>query len=55
MSPLSTSVQAAADMIGISRTKAYALINAGQLDTFKIGKRRLVKIDSIRILVDQAA
>jgi excisionase family DNA binding protein len=55
MTAISTTVKGAADMIGIGRTKIYELINDGKLETIKIGRRRLVKTDSIRALVDQAA
>jgi excisionase family DNA binding protein len=33
--------------LGISRTALYDLINAGKLRTVKIGRRRLVPIESI--------
>lgn len=35
---------------GISRTVAYELVNSGQLETFKIGARRYVLVDSLRTL-----
>lgn len=35
---------------GISRKVAYALARNGQLDTFKIGARRYVMLDSLREL-----
>lgn len=55
MQALSTTVRGAAGLIGIGRTKVYDLINEGKLDSVKVGGRRLVKIESIRALVDQAA
>lgn len=55
MQALSTTVKGAADMIGVGRTTVYSLINENKLQTIKIGRRRLIKIDSIRALVDQAA
>lgn len=55
MQVLSTTVKGAADMIGIGRTTVYALINEGKLQTYKVGRRTLIKTDSIRALVDQAA
>ena len=45
----------AARALGIGRTKLYELINDGKLKTVKIGRRTLVKADSIRMLVDEAA
>lgn len=35
---------------GIGRTKAFELAANGMLDTFKIGTRRYVKLDSLRSL-----
>lgn len=32
---------------GISKTVAYDLLNGGLLDTFKIGRRRYVYLDSL--------
>lgn len=55
MQALSTTVKGAADMLGIGRTTVYSLINDNKLQTIKIGRRTLVKTESIRALVDQAA
>jgi excisionase family DNA binding protein len=55
MQALSTTVKGAADMLGIGRTTVYSLINEKKLQTIKIGRRTLVKTESIRALVDQAA
>lgn len=49
------SIKEAAQRLGVGRTLTYHLIDQGQLDTVKIGTRRLVKIDSIRALVERAA
>ena len=45
----------AARSLGIGKTKLYELIGQGKLKTVKIGRRTLVKTDSIRALVNQAA
>ncbi len=34
-------IEEAFELIGVSRTRGYQLINAGKLKTFKDGKRRL--------------
>ena len=39
-------------IVGLGRTSIYALINEGRLATVKIGRRRLVKVESIRLLLD---
>ncbi|MFC3715596.1 hypothetical protein ACFONC_05475 [Luteimonas soli] len=38
---------------GISRTMAYELRRCGLIETFKIGARRMVKIDSLESLPDR--
>jgi excisionase family DNA binding protein len=40
--PIGVSVRDAAAMIGIGRTKVYGLIESGELETARIGDRRLV-------------
>lgn len=49
------SVPDAAGALGIGLTKAYELITDRQLETVKIGSRRLVKIESVKRLVENAA
>lgn len=51
MQPEAVSVADAAKMIGLGLTKTYDLINAGKLSSVKIGRRRLVRVESIRQLV----
>lgn len=50
MQPEAVSVADAARMIGLGLTKTYDLINNGQLQSLKIGRRRLVRVESIRRL-----
>lgn len=52
MQPLAISVADAAQMIGLGKTRTWALIASGELATVKIGRRTLVKVDSLRSLVD---
>jgi len=40
---------------GISRSVAFALANDGKLDTFKIGNRRYVFIESLQTLPERLA
>lgn len=44
------SIRDAAQMLGIGRSKLYDLMGAGQLTTVQIGRRRLVRADSVRAL-----
>lgn len=52
MEPLAISINDAAKALGLGRTSIYSLIGDGQLETFKLGRRTLVKMASIRRLVD---
>ena len=54
MEPFVTSVADAAKALGIGRTSIYALIRDGRLEIVKLGRRTLVKVASIRRLLDQA-
>ncbi|WHZ20703.1 MAG: hypothetical protein OJF55_002852 [Rhodanobacteraceae bacterium] len=40
---------------GISRTVAFELAASGDLDTFTIGRRRYVRLDSLRTLPERLA
>jgi excisionase family DNA binding protein len=51
--PICASVNDTARVLGIGRTKVYELINAGQLETVKIGRRTLVRTASIRAVVGE--
>ena len=52
METIAASVNETARSLGLGRTKVYELINDGKLSTIKIGRRTLVKADSIRALID---
>ncbi len=52
METIAASVNDTARSLGLGRTKIYELINAGKLTTVKIGRRTLIKTDSIRALVE---
>lgn len=50
MEPYLTSVAGAAEALNLGRTSVYALINDGRLETVKLGRRTLVRVDSIKRL-----
>ena len=52
MDPLAISVNDAAKTLSLGRTSIYAMIGDGRLETFKLGRRTLIKMVSIRRLVD---
>lgn len=51
MNQIAASVSETARTLGIGRTLVYEMIADGRLETFKLGRRRLVTIESIRRLV----
>lgn len=51
MEPILVSVNDAATTLNLGRTSIYQLINQGQLETVKIGRRTLIRVESIRRLV----
>ena len=54
MQPIVTSINDAAKALSLGRTSIYALIREGRLEAVKMGRRRLVKVESIRRLVENA-
>lgn len=55
MDPITVTIADTQRVTGLGRTKLYELIGNGRLQTVKIGRRTLVRTDSIRALVGQAA
>jgi len=52
MKPVTISIKETTEALGIGRTTAYQLIRDGRLEVIKLGRRTLVKADSLRRLVD---
>jgi excisionase family DNA binding protein len=44
------SIERAAELLSIGRSKTYELINEGKLLTVTIGRRRLVREESVRAI-----
>ena len=55
MDPLAISINETAKVLGLGRTSIYVMIGDGRLETFKLGRRTLVKTASIRRVVDSQA
>jgi excisionase family DNA binding protein len=49
------SVEEAADRLSIGRTMMYALVKAGEINTVRLGRRRLVPVGAIKAYVNQIA
>jgi excisionase family DNA binding protein len=52
--PLALSISDAAKVLSLGRTSIYAMIGDGRLDAFKLGRRTLIKMESIRRVVGGA-
>lgn len=52
--PLLTSIKAACQALHVGRTYLYTLINRGQLDTVKLGRRTLIKVSSMKALIGES-
>ena len=53
MDTLLCSISDAARALGLGRSKVYDLISHGRLETVAIGRRRLVRADSVRALATE--
>jgi len=53
MEPLAVSVEEAARLLGISRSKMYLLLNDGRIDSLRIDTARRIPMDSIRSFVER--
>lgn len=49
---LTCTVAEACSAIGLSRAKVYKLISGGVVESVRVGRRRLVKVESLKRLTD---
>lgn len=52
---LSYNVNEAAQAVGVGRTKLYELINRGELQTFRLDGRTLIRADVLSSFVDRVS
>ena len=52
MEPITVTIEGAKQATGLGTTKIYELINEGKLETVKVGRRTLIKVASLRALLE---
>jgi len=55
MDPLALSVNDTAKALSLGRTSIYAMIADGRLEAFNLGRRTLIRMESIRRLISAGA
>lgn len=55
MKPYALTIKDTQRALGLGRTTLYELLAAGRLRRLKVGRRTLVTVHSIELLVEQAA
>lgn len=53
--PYALTIDNAARFSGLSRSRIYELMGAGDLKSFKVGNRRMIMLNDIKAFLDQAA
>lgn len=53
--PYALTIDNAARFSGLSRSRIYELMGAGDLKSFKVGNRRMIMLDDMKAFLDQAA
>lgn len=53
MEKLAYSINETANVLSVGRTSIYALIAQGRLDAFKLGRRTLIRAESVKRLVSE--
>ena len=51
MEPLALSINDTAKALSLGRTSIYVMIGDGRLEAFKLGRRTLIRMESIRRVV----
>ncbi|WP_167146041.1 helix-turn-helix domain-containing protein [Pseudomonas sp. OTU750018] len=55
MNPLSVGVEDAARMIGVARSMLYELLARGEIESFKLGRRRLILVKNLEAYINRQA
>ncbi|WP_025128578.1 helix-turn-helix domain-containing protein [Pseudomonas sp. PH1b] len=55
VAPLSVGVDESARLIGVARSMMYEILARGDLQSFKIGRRRLILVKDLEAFIDRQA
>lgn len=55
MNPLSVGVEDAARMIGVARSMLYEILARGEIESFKLGRRRLILVKNLEAYINRQA
>lgn len=55
LDPISVGVEDAARLIGVARSMFYEMIANGEIHTFKLGRRRLVRVKTLEAFIKRQA
>lgn len=53
--PYALTIDNAARFSGLSRSRIYELMGAGDLKSFKVGNRRMIMLNDMKAFLDKAA
>lgn len=53
--PIALTVPGAVRFSGLTRTRLYQLIQAGELESFTVGHRRMIRRDAIEAFIDRVS
>jgi excisionase family DNA binding protein len=55
MKPITVSVKTATELTGLSRSTIWKLLTAGTVESVSIGRKRLIKFESLEALLRKSA
>jgi excisionase family DNA binding protein len=55
MNPLSVGVEDGARMIGVTRSMLYEILAKGEIESFKLGRRRLILVKTLEAYINRQA
>lgn len=55
LNPICVGVDEAARLIGVARSMLYEMISNGDIQTFKLGRRRLIRVKTLEAFVRRQA